>query len=171
MGLTKGNRFDDSCRALSSPKVISSGCRLSAVPGPFVSATNKVQGQSMTQSILIVDDSRTMREVLKVYLMGRKFEFIEADGAERALHLLRLLPVALVIVDLKMPKMDGFEFLRRLRGNGESAGKRIPVVVVTADKNEESRQRAMVAGADAFLHKPLDSDRVAEVVNRLLLPE
>jgi two-component system chemotaxis response regulator CheY len=122
----------------------------------------------VTQTILLVDDSKTMREVLKVYLMGRAFDFIEADGAERALQILRLLPVSLVIVDLKMPKMDGLAFLQLLRGNDQPTLRRVPVVMVTAERNDDAQTRAMAAGADAFLLKPLDSERVVEVVNRLL---
>jgi two-component system chemotaxis response regulator CheY len=109
-----------------------------------------------------------MREVLKVYLMGWEFDFIEAEGAERALKLLKLLPISLVIVDLKMPKMDGIEFLRLLRGNEQTALGRVPVIMVTAEKNEDAQGRALAAGADAFLLKPLNTDRVVEAVNRLL---
>jgi two-component system chemotaxis response regulator CheY len=124
----------------------------------------------MTQTILLVDDSRTMRELLKVYLMGRTFEFIEAEGAERALHLLGLLPISLVIVDLRMPHMDGVAFLRRLRGSELKLPmpRRIPVIMVTGDKNTDVQARAKAAGADAFLQKPLDATRVTEVVDRLL---
>src|ERR1700738_3331852 len=96
----------------------------------------------MIHTILLVDDSRTMREVLKVYLMGRKFDFVEADGAERALQLLRLLPVSLVIVDLKMPKMDGVDFLLQMRASELPLLRRIPVVMVTGEKKEESESRA-----------------------------
>jgi CheY-like chemotaxis protein len=74
----------------------------------------------------------------------------------------------LVIVDLKMPKMDGIAFLRLLRGNEQTALGRVPVIMVTAEKNEDAQGRALAAGADAFLLKPLNTDRVVEAVNRLL---
>jgi two-component system, chemotaxis family, chemotaxis protein CheY len=122
----------------------------------------------MTQSILLVDDSKTMREVFKVYLMGRQFEFLEAEDAERGLRLLRLVPVSLVIVDLKMPKMDGIAFLRHVRANELPTQRRVPVIVVTGDKSVQSEAAAMRAGANAFLQKPLDSTRAVEVVDRLL---
>ncbi len=121
----------------------------------------------MSQTILLVDDSRTMREVLKVYLMGRKFDFIEADSGQRALHLLRLVPVKLVIVDLKMPKMDGLSFLRALRSSEMPQVRGLPVILVTGDKSEDVEQQALQAGANAFLQKPLNSERVLEVVDRI----
>ncbi|MGD0675842.1 MAG: response regulator [Polyangiaceae bacterium] len=122
----------------------------------------------MPQTILLVDDSKTMREVLKVYLMGRQFEFLEAEDAERGLRLLRLVPVHLVIVDLKMPKMDGLGFVRHVRSSDLAALKRVPLVMVTGEKSSEYQSLAIAAGANAFLQKPLDSKRASEVVDRLL---
>ncbi len=122
----------------------------------------------MRGTILLLDDSRTMREVLKVYLMGREFEFLEAERAERALALMRLVPVSLVLADLKMPVMDGLAFLQHLRGSDLPTLRQVPVIMVTGDKNEEWQARALSAGATAFLQKPLDSARVSDVVDRLL---
>jgi two-component system chemotaxis response regulator CheY len=122
----------------------------------------------MTTTILLVDDSKTMREVLKVYLMGREFEFLEADTGERGVHLLRLMPVDLVLVDLRMPKMDGLSFLRHVRTSELATMRRVPIIVVTAEKNSEWQLHARAAGADAFLQKPLDAQRTIEVVERLL---
>lgn len=122
----------------------------------------------MRQTILLIDDSKTMREVLKVYLMGREFDFLDSEGAERALHLLQLLPVSLVIVNLNMPKIDGLSFLRELQSRELPIRRRVPVVMVTSTKDPETESRAIAAGADAFLLKPLDSARVSQVVQRLI---
>jgi two-component system chemotaxis response regulator CheY len=122
----------------------------------------------MRATILLLDDSKTMREVLKVYLMGRDFEFLEAERAERALALMRLVPVSLVFADVKMPVMDGLAFLHHLRGSDLPALRQVPVIMVTGDKNDEWQARALSAGATAFLQKPLDSERVGQVVDRLL---
>jgi two-component system chemotaxis response regulator CheY len=100
--------------------------------------------------------------------MGREFDFLDVDGAERALRLLRLVPARLVIVDLNMPKMDGLAFLRQLRSSEMSTPRRVPVVMVTSTKDPEIESRAIAAGADAFLQKPLSSARVCEVVDRLI---
>jgi two-component system chemotaxis response regulator CheY len=122
----------------------------------------------MTHTILLVDDSKTMREVLKVYLMGRDFEFLEADSAERGLHLLRLMPVHLVVVDLKMPKMDGLAFLRHVRTSELGVVRRVPIILVTAEKSSDWQTHAKAAGANDFLQKPLDAERTIEAVDRLL---
>ena len=108
----------------------------------------------MIHTILLVDDSRTMREVLKVYLMGRKFDFVEADGAERALQLLRLLPVSLVIVDLKMPKMDGVDFLLQMRASELPLLRRIPRPDRTPDRSRPGRR----GGRDAAFRRPRRAD-------------
>ncbi|MDP9035585.1 MAG: response regulator [Myxococcota bacterium] len=122
----------------------------------------------MPQTILLVDDSKTMREVFKVYLMGRQFEFLEAEDGQRALRILRLLPVSLVIVDLKMPKMDGLAFLTHLRASERPALRLVPVILVTAEKSSEWEGAGQTAGANAFLQKPLDSKRAIEAVDRFL---
>ncbi|MDP9151069.1 MAG: response regulator [Myxococcota bacterium] len=122
----------------------------------------------MPQTILLIDDSKTMREVFKVYLMGRQFEFLEAEDGERALRILRLLPVSLVIVDLKMPKMDGLAFLAHLRASDRPALRLVPVILVTGEKGSGCEDLAQSAGANAFLQKPLDSKRAVEVVDRFL---
>ena len=76
--------------------------------------------------------------------------------------------MSLVIVDLKMPKMDGLAFLKNLRASDLPALRRVPVIMVTGEKSSEYQSRAMAAGANAFLQKPLDSRRATEAVDRLL---
>ena len=119
------------------------------------------------KKILLVDDSQTIREVLKVYLMGRDYEFVEAENGERALALLRLLQVDLVIADIKMPKLDGIEFLQALRSSDRAALRAMPVILVTGDKGD-ARPRAIAAGVSAFLHKPLDGALITRTVGELL---
>lgn len=125
----------------------------------------------MPRTILLVDDSKTMREVLKVYLMGQDYDFLDADNGERALYLVRLVPVHLVMVDFKMPQMDGMTFLRELRRVRPAGQKRVPVILVTAQRTPDLEAQAREAGADDFLLKPLDSEVVAEAVERLLGPK
>ena len=122
----------------------------------------------MPRTILLVDDSKTMREVLKVYLMGRDFEFLDADNGERALYLIRLVPVHLMVVDFKMPQMDGMTFLRELRRSRPATQKRVPVILVTAQRTADLEAQAREVGADEFLQKPLDSELVVKAVDRLL---
>ncbi len=118
--------------------------------------------------VLIIDDSRTMREVLKVYLMGGKYEFIEAESATRALDVLKLVPVDLIIADINLPRMDGITFLHHVKESNLPRLRSVPVILVTGDKSEELQDRLRGAHADAFLQKPLDAERLVEVVERLL---
>jgi two-component system chemotaxis response regulator CheY len=118
--------------------------------------------------ILVVDDSRTMQELFKVYLMGAGHELTEAASVDRAMQLLRLLPVDLVVVDVNLPGIDGLSFVRTLRAHADKRIRRLGVLVITGTKDSDAEERAALAGADAFLHKPLDAERVTEAIERLL---
>jgi two-component system chemotaxis response regulator CheY len=118
--------------------------------------------------VLLIDDSRTMREVLKVYLMGGQYEFVEAESALRALEILRVEQVDLIIADVKMPGMDGIEFLRTVRSNQKAGTRPPPTILITGDKSFDILSRAEEARPDALLHKPLSSDRLVQLVEELL---
>ncbi len=105
-------------------------------------------------TILIVDDDPIGREMLAVLLAPEGYRLIFAiDGAEALSQAALLLP-DLILLDAMMPKMDGFEVCRRLRTDpllGE-----VPVIMLTALDNRESRLQAIEAGADDFISKPFD---------------
>jgi len=118
--------------------------------------------------VLLIDDSRTMREVLKVYLMGGKFTFDEAESAERALEILRTANVDLIVADINMPGMNGIEFVQAVRSDPLRRVRNVPVVLVTGDKSEETVSRVRDAHPDAFLRKPLDAEKLLRTVELLL---
>ncbi len=122
----------------------------------------------MSRQLLLIDDSATMREILKVYLMGRGFSFIDCAGAARALEILAAQPVDLVIADINMPKMDGLTFVRTLRAHELPAVRNVPVILVTGDRGDDLRARGQEAGANGFLQKPLSSDKLMQLVDELL---
>lgn len=103
--------------------------------------------------------------------MADGHQFVEAENGERALALLRLVKVDLVIVDIKMPVMDGIEFTRRLRAE-LPALKALPVVMLTGEKSGEQgqsmRATGLAAGASAFVEKPVSPQTLKEVVDGLL---
>jgi len=121
----------------------------------------------MTRRILIIDDSRTTLEVIKVHLMSRGYEFISTASATDALAMLssRVLP-DLIISDLAMPDMSGIDLCKRVRASAE--WQTIPFVVVTAKKEDAVRREAFAAGVDGFLRKPIDSMRLQLLVTELL---
>lgn len=118
--------------------------------------------------ILLIDDSPTMREILKVYLMGRGFSFIDCAGALRGLEILESQSVDLIIADINMPKMDGLTFVRTIRGMESAAIRNVPVILVTGDRADDLRARGREAGANGFLQKPLSSEKLMELVDDLL---
>jgi two-component system, chemotaxis family, chemotaxis protein CheY len=122
----------------------------------------------MTHTILLVDDSRTMRAVLRVYLMGATYEFIDAEDAARALDILRLVPVSLIIVDVNMPEMDGISFVRRVRASDRPAVRDVPIILITSDKADDLPAKSADARADAFLTKPVKPEVIAQIVRDLL---
>jgi two-component system chemotaxis response regulator CheY len=117
---------------------------------------------------MVLDDSEVVRRVLKVYLVLSQVDWIEAPDAQRALQLLRLVPVDLVLADVHMPDLDGLEFVRRLRTSEREAVRRLPVILLSADERPDLEARALAAGADGFLRKPVSSEALMAAVQRVL---
>jgi CheY-like chemotaxis protein len=126
----------------------------------------------MSRTVLIVDDSDTIRHILKLYLAKLKLELLEADRAEAGLRMLGTRPVDLVIADFNMPGMNGLEFVRQVRANGRPEVGRVPILLLTGGKAPELERRALEAGASEFVRKPVSSASLTAVVRRHLgLPE
>jgi CheY-like chemotaxis protein len=121
----------------------------------------------MCARILLVDDSRTMRQVLRTHLMGLGHEFVEADSGRAALEVLASSSVDLVICDVKMADIDGIEFLRTVR-HGEELGSRLPIVLMSSDRSSSLRARCFIGGADEFLPKPINPADLERIVKHLL---
>lgn len=109
---------------------------------------------SNTATILIVDDTRSGRETLEILLMSPAYELAFASSGIEALEKAAALTPDLILLDVMMPGMDGFEVCRRLRVNPQLA--EVPIVMVTALDDRYSRLEGLKAGADDFLSKPLD---------------
>ncbi len=122
----------------------------------------------MSDNILVVDDSPTVRNIIKIYLMNLRLSILEAEDATRALQLLRLVPVSVVIADINMPGMDGITFVKELRASKEAQLRGIPVILLTAEKGGDLRQRGHEAGANAFIQKPVSHADLTETVRQFL---
>ncbi len=122
----------------------------------------------MSDNILVVDDSPTVRNIIKIYLMNLHLSILEAEDATRALQLLRLVPVSVVIADINMPGMDGITFVKELRASKEAQLRGIPVILLTAEKGGDLRQRGAEAGANAFIQKPVSHADLTETVRQFL---
>jgi two-component system chemotaxis response regulator CheY len=122
----------------------------------------------VSANILVVDDSPTVRNIIKIYLMGLRQSIIEAEDASRALQLLNVVPVSVVIADINMPGMDGITFVREVRASTKPQVRGVPVILLTAEKGGDLRQRGVEAGANAFIQKPVSHNDLTETVRQFL---
>ncbi|MBF5044343.1 MULTISPECIES: response regulator [Myxococcaceae] len=119
--------------------------------------------------VLLVDDSRAVRTLVRLYLSARGLEFIETGSAEEALHQLGREPVDLVITDYNMPGLKGVGFTEALRAHALAQVRSVPVVMLTSDASPvELRRQASAAGVSAFLRKPITGPELLSVVDGLL---
>lgn len=115
--------------------------------------------------ILVVDDESRMRKLVRDFLVKKDFEVLEAgDGAEAVDLFFDTKDVALVILDVMMPKMDGYQLARTLRAQHCST----PILMLTAKSALEDRITGLNAGADYYLTKPFDTGELLACVNALL---
>jgi len=116
--------------------------------------------------ILVVDDDALIRQLLRVNLELEGYEVAEASDGEEAIQQARVLCPALVLLDIMMPKLDGWEVARVLRGDPETAG--IPVVFLSARAQESDVRKGMELGVADYITKPFDPDDLLVCVQRVL---
>lgn len=115
-------------------------------------------GLYMPHRILIVDDSKLARKVLKDALpVPNSFDISEAGNGMEALEFCRHNPVDILFLDLTMPVMDGYEFLEKM----QSEGLRPAIVVVSADVQPKAKERVVALGARAFIGKPVNPSELS----------
>ncbi|MBI3794375.1 MAG: response regulator [Nitrospinae bacterium] len=114
--------------------------------------------------ILIADDEEGIRKTLQTALSAKGYEVTTVGNGLSALKVISSSPVDVVITDLKMPGMDGFELLLRIKGISSD----LPVVVITGFADVESTTKALKAGASDFLTKPFGAKDIYHTVSRLL---
>jgi CheY-like chemotaxis protein len=117
---------------------------------------------------LVVDDSMSVRRVVTRHLRALGFDVDEVSDGLEALHRLKAQPYRLVLTDLEMPRMDGFELLAELGRLGVQTHS--PVIVVSTRSDTETRDRVRALGASAFVPKPIEPNELARAV-RGLIPE
>jgi class 3 adenylate cyclase len=104
--------------------------------------------------VLVVDDEEQNRSLLRDPLEARGYEIAEAENGLQALEKIAARPPDVILLDLMMPKMDGFEVCRRLKKDSKTA--HIPILIVTALSERKERLMGIEAGANDFLNKPID---------------
>jgi two-component system KDP operon response regulator KdpE len=106
--------------------------------------------------ILAVDDEPPIRRFLRTSLTAQGYHVLEAEDGQNALDLLRRNAVDLVVLDLGLPGMDGFEVIHRLRESGSS----VPIIVLSVRTDEAGKVRALDLGADDYISKPFGVDEL-----------
>ena len=120
--------------------------------------------------ILIVEDSPTMRQLLVFALRRLKdVDIVEAQDGMDGLRKVSSDHFDLALIDINMPVMDGLKLISLIRGEDSLRG--IPIVVITTEGAKEDRERALSLGANEYLTKPIQANRVLKVVQSLLKDE
>ncbi|MBE6737965.1 MAG: response regulator transcription factor [Ruminococcus sp.] len=115
-------------------------------------------------SILIADDDKNTRLLLKALLEAEKYNVFTAKDGEEALKLLEKEHVDLIVLDIMMPKMDGYEFTKALR----DAGSELPILMVSAKQYPEDKRRGFLMGTDDYMTKPIDEEEMLLRIKALL---
>lgn len=115
--------------------------------------------------ILTIDDSKTMRDMLMLTLVDAGFDVIQAVDGKDGIDMLERENVDVVITDINMPRMDGYEVVRQLRARPEH--KTTPILVLTTESEAEKKNIAREAGATGWLVKPFDPERLVATVRKV----
>ncbi len=116
--------------------------------------------------ILIVEDEESLLKLESIILSSKGYNVTGVMDGRSALDEITANPPDLVILDIMLPELDGFEVCRHIKEN--PATKNIPVVMLTAKKNSQDYARGMEMGADAYMTKPFKSPKVIETIEGLL---
>ncbi|HRY30118.1 MAG TPA: response regulator [Elusimicrobiota bacterium] len=119
------------------------------------------------KKILVIDDSPTMRSLHSYILKSGGFDVETAENGVMGIEKLYSDPaIVLCVVDINMPKMDGIQFIRTIRG--EEQYRDLPVIVVTSEEEEKDRRRGLEAGANIYMVKPTQPEKLVMHVKMLL---
>lgn len=116
--------------------------------------------------VLVIDDEADVRLLYRVNLRHAGFEVLEADDGDRGIEAALAQPPDAVVLDLMMPRTDGFEVLRALRS--DPVAREIPVIVLTADVRTDDHRRCYELGADDVITKPFAPEALIQGISRVL---
>ncbi len=122
----------------------------------------------MSKTVMIVDDSESLRQVVNIALSGAGYKVIEACDGVEALGRLNGKKIHLIVCDVNMPNMDGITFVKELKQL--PAHKFTPVIMLTTDGHEAKKREGQAAGAKAWVVKPFQPTQLLAAVSKLILP-
>jgi two-component system chemotaxis response regulator CheY len=119
----------------------------------------------MSKTVLTVDDSRTMRDMLRLALAEAGFRVVQAEDGVHGLEVLQGESPNVIVTDINMPRMDGFGFIENVRSDARHRA--IPILVLTTESDAAKKDRARRAGATGWIVKPFDPVRLVDAVRRV----
>lgn len=119
----------------------------------------------MTKTVLTVDDSRTMRDMLRLALSEAGYRVVQAVDGMHGLEVLEGETPDVIVTDINMPRMDGFGFIEGVRRSGRHRA--TPILVLTTESDAEKKNRARQAGATGWIVKPFDAAKLVDALRRI----
>ena len=119
----------------------------------------------MTKTILTVDDSRTIRQMLRVALVQAGFDVVQAEDGIHGLEVLGGVLPDLIITDINMPRLGGFQLIEEVRHDAHHRA--VPIFVLTTESDPEKKALAKRVGATGWIVKPFDPVRLVDVIRRV----
>jgi twitching motility two-component system response regulator PilG len=158
-------------------KQLNSLVKYMASSGPVLSKEKKSAGndlesasmkllKTIRKKVLVVEDSSTIRKVISITLSQKGYEVSEAGDGLEALSRLNELKPDLILLDIILPKMDGYQILSIIKENPEF--KNIPVIMLTSKDGIINKVKGKVAGSSAYLTKPFDPNQLVETIERFI---
>lgn len=118
-----------------------------------------------SKTILTVDDSRTMREMLLLALKDAGFQVLQAEDGLLGLEVLKERRADVIITDINMPRLDGFGFIEHVRR--DATHRAVPILVLTTESDAEKKSRARSAGATGWIVKPFHPVKLVDAIRRV----
>ena len=127
---------------------------------------SSVHANAQNPTVMIVDDTDDIREFVRLQLSTLGYRVMEAANGEEAIELIQQEVPKLILMDLHMPGLDGFDVTRFIRDRMEDAS--VVIIAFTALTGEESRQKALAAGCNDYVEKPLETGELSSLLDRHL---
>jgi two-component system chemotaxis response regulator CheY len=119
----------------------------------------------MSLTVLTVDDSRTIREMLRLTLTDAGYRVVQAEDGMHGLEVLSGEAPDVIVTDINMPRLDGFGFIEEVRGDPRHRA--VPILVLTTESDAEKKNRARMAGATGWIVKPFNPVKLVDAIRRV----
>ena len=118
--------------------------------------------------VLIAEDSSIIRSLYVACLENAGFEVHQSNDGKRALAMVSVNKPNLLLADITMPGLDGISLIQKMRAHEDETVRKIPVILVTASEDSQSRQQAALVGAARFLNKPVTAAQLLEAIQQVV---